>query len=470
MKSVATCHNLNVVGGNTASCGVDMTDLGTARYTTDRRIAAACLMILLAFALPTRRAQAQAGRSSAGSSPTLEESNYPPQPEIFRPKWRQDGEKHGVILNLEEIYDFQGNLSGGRTQMGTVFGRATGVLNLDLEKLVRWHNAKITASGIFETGSNLAQTYIGSFVFTSSITGPHTLRFNEYYLQQSFLSQKVTLKAGQIAAATEFDNQAIGFDDQESAFKSWINLNLANNPQVASQANISFPPAGKPGFLVLAIPTPHLLFKAGVFQAPHSPFQGDPSGVRFDLRNAPLAALTLGWRQGGENTAHPGIYKIGLIHNFGTYQRFVTHDSIKGNDVPFVDVGQAIWRVKNGNGTYSHAGVDGQFSITIAPRAQNKEDAETLGGIRFVGLFSHRPADTQGVAVIHTRYSRDYSRDLMIMHEGDKTSETAMEVNYKFVIRRWVSVWPNFQYIWKPSGDRRLSDAPVLGLRIVFDH
>ena len=280
----------------------------------------------------------------------------------------------------------------------------------------------------------------------------------------------MTFKAGQIAAATEFDNQAIGFDDQESAFKSWINLNLANNPQVASQANISFPPAGKPGFLVLATPTPHLLVKAGVFQAPHSPFQGDPSGVRFDLRNAPLAALTLGWRQGGENTAHPGIYKIGLIHNFGTYQRFVTYDSTKGNDVPFIDVGQAIWRVKNGNGTYSHAGIDGQFSITIAPRAQNKEDAEILGGIRFVGLFSHRPADTQGVAVIHARYSRDYNRDLMIMHEGDKTSETAMEVNYKFVIRRWVSVWPNFQYIWKPSGDRRLSDAPVLGLRIVFDH
>jgi carbohydrate-selective porin OprB len=45
-----------------------------------------------------------------------------------------------------------------------------------------------------------------------------------------------------------------------------------------------------------------------------------------------------------------------------------------------------------------------------------------------------------------------------------------MELNYKIVFSRWFSLWPDFQYVWKPSGDRQLADCPVFGLRVVFDH
>ncbi len=429
-----------------------------------------CLVLLAVFVIAATKIGAQEGRTPTGSSPVLDENGYPPQPKVLRPTWRSDAEKRGITFVFDEIYDFQGNPSGGRTQMGTVNGRATGIMNLDLQKLVHWKGAKINASGIFQTGSDLALTYIEAYAYTSSVAGTHTLRFNEYYLEQTLLSKKLTLEAGQLTATTEFDNQAIGFDDKESTIQTWVNLSLACHPLITGQVFAPFPPVAKPGFLVLADPSKSLLIKVGVYDASHSPYKGDESGIRFDLRDAPLLGLTLGWHRGDETLAHPGIYKVGLLHNFGTYQRQVTHSDTHGDDIPFIDIGQALWRMKKADGSYSHAGIDGQFSISTAPRALNQVDAQTLGGVRFVGVVPHRPADIQAVGLTYTHYSRDYRRDLALNGMPDRTSQTNLEANYKFVLSRWLSVWPNFQYVWKPSGERKLANAPVLALRVVFDH
>jgi carbohydrate-selective porin OprB len=155
------------------------------------------------------------------------------------PKWCRAAEDHGVKFSLEERYDFQGNPGGGRTQMGTVFGRANGTLKLDLSKLLGIQGATIYTSGLFQAGSNLAFTYIGAWDLTSSIAGTHTLRFNEYCWQQVLCDEKLTIRGGQIAAGTEFGNQAIGFDDEGSAFKTWINNSLASGLPTAVEASSS---------------------------------------------------------------------------------------------------------------------------------------------------------------------------------------------------------------------------------------
>jgi porin len=141
-------------------------------------------------------ADAQNGRSSAGSSPALEDGNGSQIPGGFMPQWRRAGEDHGIKFSLQDTYDFQGNPAGGRTQMGTVFGRANGTLKLDLSKLLGMSGATIYASGLFQTGSNLAFTYIGAWDLTSSIAGTHTSRFNEYYWQQTLFDEKLTIRGG----------------------------------------------------------------------------------------------------------------------------------------------------------------------------------------------------------------------------------------------------------------------------------
>ena len=425
--------------------------------------------VAVALALPSRLS-AQNGRSPAGSSAPMEDGNGSQLPGGFMPEWRRSAERHGVTVTLEEIYDFQGNPSGGRAQKGTVFGRTNGVLQLDLEKLANWKGASLFVNGIFQAGSELAISYVGAWDLTSSIAGTHTFRLNEFYLQQTFLSKKATVRVGQIAAGTEFDNQAIGFDDPKSAFKTWINNTLCCGPPTVAQVFLSAPPAGKPGFLIRIDPTSHFFIKAGVFSGTHSTYVGDESGTRFDLRNAPVAAVSLGWKPGSEKSAHPGVYKIGIIHNFGYFPRFVTHIPTHGNDVIFADAGYALWRARREDGSYSHRGIDAEFSIALAPRVLNPNDRETLAGVRFVGLVPHRPSDIASVGIVDAHFSRDWNLDLAPQGQPRRASQQNLEITYKFVIRRWISIWPDFQYVWKPSGDRRIGSAPILGLRLVFDH
>ena len=413
---------------------------------------------------------AQNGRSSAGSSPTLEEGNGSEVPGGFMPKWRKAGEDHGVEFSLQDTYDFQGNPTGGRTQMGTFFGRANGTLRLDLSKLVGIEGATIYASGLFQTGSNLAFTYIGAWDLTSSIAGTHTLRFNEYYWQQVLFDKKLTIRAGQIAAGTEFGNQAIGFDDQGSAFKTWINNSLASGLPTAVEAYLSTPPAGKPGLLFRLDPTKHVFIKVGALSGSHNTFSGDESGIRFDLRNAPIAALSLGWKTDDPTKAHPGVYKLGIIHNFGLFPRFGSQALTHGNDVAFGNVGYSLWRVRKPDGSFSHRGIDAELSVAAAPRTLNKSDFESADGVRFVGLLPKRHSDIAAIGIVYAHFSRDWNNELEAQHLPGRASQTNLEVTYKFVFSRWFSIWPDFQYVWKPSGDRLLPDAPICGLRLVFDH
>lgn len=444
--------------------------LNACRRPIDRANVGALQVALALLCLFPQLAHAQNGRSSAGSSPTLEDGNGSQIPGGFMPEWRRAGEDHGIKFSLQDTYDFQGNPAGGRTQMGTVFGRANGTLKLDLSKLLGMSGATIYMSGLFQTGSNLAFTYIGAWDLTSSIAGTHTLRFNEYYWQQVLFENKLTIRGGQIAAATEFGNQAIGFDDQGSAFKTWINNSLASGLPTAVEAYLSTPPAGKPGLLFLLDPTKHIFIKAGALSGSHNQFTGDESGIRFDLRNAPIAALSLGWKTADPTKAHPGVYKVGIIHNFGHFPRFGSQALTHGNDVAFGNVGYSLWRVRKPDGSFSHRGVDAELSVAAAPRKLNKSDFETGDGVRFVGLLPKRPSDIAAIGIVYAHFSRDWSDALQAQHLTGRASQTNLEVTYKFVFSRWFSLWPDFQYVWKPSGDRQLPDAPIFGLRVVFDH
>jgi porin len=415
-------------------------------------------------------ARAQNGRTSAGSSPTLEDGNGSQIPGKFEPRWRRAGEKHGLVFAWQDTYDFQGNPSGGRTQMGTVFGRTNATLTIDLSKLLRISEASIHASGLFQTGSDLALTYVGASDLTSSIAGTHTIRVNEYYWRQALFNRKLTIEAGQIEAGTEFGNQAIGFDDQGSAFKTWINNSLASGLPTAREAYLPVPPAAKPGLLFRTDPVRHLLIKAGAFSGSHSMYKGDENGTRFDLRNAPVAAVSFGWKTDDVTKAHPGVYKVGLIHNFGLFPRYGSQVLTHGNDAAFGNIGYALWRARASNRSFSHRGIDAQLSIAAAPRVLNRSDFETADGVRLVGLVPKRSSDIVGVGVVYTHFSRNFSDQLQTQRMAGRASQSILEVTYKIVYSRWLSVWPDFQYVWKPSGDRRLSDAPILGLRVVFDH
>ena len=76
--------------------------LNACRRPIDRANVGALQVALALLCLFPQLAHAQNGRSSAGSSPTLEDGNGSQIPGGFMPEWRRAGEDHGIKFSLQD--------------------------------------------------------------------------------------------------------------------------------------------------------------------------------------------------------------------------------------------------------------------------------------------------------------------------------------------------------------------------------
>jgi porin len=88
------------------------------------------------------------------------------------------------------------------------------------------------------------------------------------------------------------------------------------------------------------------------------------------------------------------------------------------------------------------------------------------------GIFPSRPVDVAGLGVVFGNFSEDLQdsqerAQVLNPKVGVQQHETAVELTYRFAFSRSaVYVQPDLQYIIRPGGTGRISDAFVLGAQI----
>ena len=93
--------------------------------------------------------------------------------------------------------------------------------------------------------------------------------------------------------------------------------------------------------------------------------------------------------------------------------------------------------------------------LVAAPKTNISAMPYFIGaGLSYQGLLPGRGDDVASVAVISGLFSRDIPR---------ASAETVLELNYEFALYRWFSITPVLQYVVRPSGDRTIRNALVLG-------
>jgi porin len=83
-------------------------------------------------------------------------------------------------------------------------------------------------------------------------------------------------------------------------------------------------------------------------------------------------------------------------------------------------------------------------------------------GLVISGLFPSRREDQAGFAINHAIVD---DPSLPAGAPPTKKAETAFELTYKTQLRDWLVIQPDFQYVVRPNGDPRISNAVVLALR-----
>jgi porin len=402
-------------------------------------------------------------------------------------------QKFGIKFAATYIGETLGNPSGGLKRGAVYEGRLNLAVDVDLKKLVGIDQLTFHANMFQIHGGGLSRGSLQNLFVVSGIEALPSTRLYEAYFEKQWGNKRVTLKAGQLAADSEFFNTKYT-DVLTNATMGWPAITSINLPSGGPS-----PPLAAMGSRLLINLTEQISLLGGIFDGNQAgPGSGDPQlrnryGVDFRVNDPPLllGQLQYAWnnKKGDPNLA--GQIKVGGWRHFGDFpdQRYASNgvslaapaSSGEALQLPGGVGGWGVFEQQIYRAPNSDDGAIGIFGrISGAPADRNLIDLYADAGVEFIGLSDKRPDDKFGIAAGYAHISKraqqlDADYRTFVSAWPQRSFEGLLTAVYRYQIREGWSVQPNFQYIIHPGGGatspsgafpgRTLKNAAVFGLR-----
>jgi porin len=407
-------------------------------------------------------------------------------------------ERLGIKFAATYIGEVLGNPTGGLEQGATFEGRLNLAVDLDFDKLVGWKGLTAHANIFVIHGDGLSRTNLRNFFVVSGIEALPTVRLYEAYIEQKFFNDKWSIRAGQLAADSEFIASKYT-DVFTNASLGWPAITAVNLP-----AGGPSPPLAAVGARLSAKLNDNVTLLGAIFDGDSAgPGVGDPQqrnryGLNFRVNDPPLVLgeMQFGWKGIAPNDDRAGALKIGGWHHFGMFndQRFTADGwsiadpagsrlgrTLRADDGIYSVIEQKIYGVPKSK----DRGVGVFMRTSASPSDRNLIDFYTDAGIDFIGLSDQRQNDKFGVALGYAHVSKRaqaLDRDFaFFMNQPDwpiRSSEALFTASYLYEIKAGWNLLPNYQHIFRPGGGAtdpigpnpgvRLKNASVFGVRSVM--
>src|SRR3981189_675932 len=113
-------------------------------------------------------------------------------------------QKYGIKFAATYIGEHQGNVSGGVKQGAVYDGRLNLAVDVDLQKLAGLQELTFHANMFQIHGDGLSRRNLQNFLVVSGIEALPSTRLYEIWLEKKWGANAASLKAGQLAADSEF--------------------------------------------------------------------------------------------------------------------------------------------------------------------------------------------------------------------------------------------------------------------------
>ena len=414
---------------------------------------------------------------------------------------------YGVSLGLQETDEIFGNATGGVRQGADFDGLTLLSLGIDTDKAFGWEGGTFNVSAFQIHGRNLATDDLLSLQTNSGIEAQRATRLWELWYQQVLLGGKLDVKIGQQSLDQEF-YLSTGSGLFINTMMGWPLI-----PSVDQYAGGPAYPLSSLGIRLRAQPLDNMTVLLGVFDdnPPGGPFNNDPqilgaeqAGTKFNLKTGALIFGELQYSintpvtgqidRGDAKPGLPGTYKLGAWYDTGRFpDQRLGADGLSLAD-PDSD-GQLRLRRHNFSiyGVFDQAvwvpDPDGSRVASIfarimgAPGDRNLVNFSVNAGVTLKAPFEGRDSDTVGLGfgVGHVSPSAsllDKDVNAFGTNTPIRSTETFIELTYQYQVAPWLTVQPDFQYVWMPGGGipdplqptRRIGNEAVFGARttIVF--
>lgn len=409
----------------------------------------------------------------------------------------------GVTVQIQDINEVFGNVSGGTRRGADYDGLTTVTLGLDTQKAFGLVGGTFNLSLLNIRGRDISTDNLSTLQTASGISAAPTTRLWEAWYQQAFLDGAFDVKLGQQSVNQEF------ITSQGAALFLNTVMGWPMLPSADLYAGGPAYPLSSLGVRLRAQPGGGLTVLTGVFQdnPPGGPFDADGQllgstrwGGNFNLRTGALFIAEVqyalnqpssGQMDDGKHPAGlPGTYKLGVWYDTAAFPspQYDTEGSslaapasngmprmLRNNFSLYAVADQMVWRP---DPTQPQA--LGVFARLMgAPDDRNLISFSVNAGVTLKAPLPGRDDDTLGLGLGVARLSsaaRGLDADVGWFTATPypvRSSETFIELTYQIQIAPWWELQPDVQYVFNPGGGllnpndpgKRIGNEAVFGLR-----
>ena len=358
----------------------------------------------------------------------------------------------GIDLFFDYSGEVMSNVSGG-DKTGTGYnGLASFGIEADLGQALGWEGVTMRLSGIDLHGSGI-DSHVGDMMGVSDIEGYGSVRLYESWVEKLFAAETLHLRLGLLLADEEFSTfDTTGpFLNATFGWPEFISMNTVNTGPAF------YIPAL--GVRLLWEPSEAWYGQVGVydgdsFDSPVGDDRVNRHGLNLELGNGQgtMVKGEVGYRlKAGDGDGLPGMYKLGAWHHTAQFDDFGGGSTHGGNQGVYASAEQMVYN------EYGDQGLSLFARLGFAPEDRSEVTNSFQVGFSYTGLLPNRDIDTIALGVSHASISDDLP---------GRTTETAIELGYEYVMSDDFTIQPSVQWIRDPGATGKLDDALVFGLRV----
>jgi porin len=377
--------------------------------------------------------------------------------------WLED---QGIVPTLTFVTDSLGNLSGGTHQGFTTANNLGLDLNFDLEKLCGFDGASFLLSMSYRFGGSLSANYIHNVFTVQQVFGGETFHLINIAYQQKLFDDRVEFRLGRIAAGDDFLVSPYNYVFVQNGFDGNPVGIFFNSPGMTAYPNDTW------GAMVKVRPTARTYVMGGIYNGDPSIRDNSNHGVDFSM-DGPLFAIAEIAYQPNSMPGDRGLlgnYKAGFWYDNSRFSNFNTGEFERGNWGFYTLFDQVLVRFGE-QGSHRGFGIAGSFLVSPDQSVSQMPFFFTAALVTR-GIFPSRPVDIIGLGVVYGHFSddlQDFQRRAQQLdpNVGVQSHETVLELTYRMALLRSALYFqPDLQYVFRPGGTGRISDALVLGAQV----
>ena len=369
--------------------------------------------------------------------------------------YRQALADRGLMFSGSSINDLQGNVTGGNHRDYAFADTSVFAVDADLGGLANLRGLYFHADFIGELGQNLSSKSIGNILQVGTAYAQRGYYLGQMYLTQKLFGDLIKIEAGRMTTSSDFASLPV-FNDYVSFAQNPIPVSVTNDTIYFTSL-----PSVEWATVATIQPSEAIAFAAGVYNTnlPSGLPFGSRHGVDFSFSGSggPMEVGQLTYKLNSESDAAglPGIFYLGGFYSGAVYSPLTGGANQKGDYGFYLQAQQMMYRE---GGPGSDVGLTPWVAVTYNPQQKfNQLPVLASLGAVYQGLIHGRSDDTAAIAFYYGKISNE-----LHAHTGEKV----IEADYNWWATPWLTVTPDTQYVFNPSGGSSSKNALVLGTQL----